>query len=121
MQLTGISAGAPQDCYQEPEESAQGDASMTEIIPPKTVTPCDKIEPVFMDDERRTFEKVAHQTAFATFNNWAHHEARRLCERGSCVTGTCRGHVDVSEWRLEQDDGERFTCAFSAKFFCRCD
>ena len=94
---------------------------MTEITPPQTVTPCKDIPPVSMENEHRSFDKVAHQTAFATFNNWAHHEARRLCGQGSCVTGTCRGHVDVSDWRLVEDEAERFTCAFSATFFCRCD
>ena len=94
---------------------------MTEIIPPQTVMPCEEIPPVYMENERRTFDKVAHQTAFAIFNDWAHHEARRLSKRGSCVTGTCRGHVDVSDWRVLNDDSERFTCEFNASFFCRCD
>lgn len=93
---------------------------MTEIQPPARAMACSEIPTVRMDGERRTFDKVPHQTAFATFNNWAHHEARRMCEKGGCVTGSCRGHVDVSDWRLVEEDGARFTCEFSAEFFCRC-
>lgn len=93
---------------------------MSEIKPSDQIVPCESIERVEMRGERRTLETVPEQTAFATFNNWAQHEARRMCKRGSCVTGTCRGHVDVSDWRVvEQSDG-RFTCEFSADFFCRC-
>ena len=93
---------------------------MSEITPSDHIVPCKDIEPVRMTGERRTMDKVAEQSAFATFNNWAHHEVRRMCERGSCVTGTCRGHVDVSDWRLVEETDEQFTCEFSAEFFCRC-
>jgi len=93
---------------------------MTEITPSEQIVPCQDIEPVHMTNERRTLDKVPHQSAFTTFNDWAHHEARRMCERGSCVTGTCRGHVDVGDWRIVEEDDARFTCEFSAEFFCRC-
>ena len=93
---------------------------MSEITPPETVTACQDIEPVRMTNERHTFDKEPHHTAFAVFNNWAHHQARRLCDRGSCVTGTCRGHVDVTDWKVVAEDDKTFTCEFSAEFFCRC-
>jgi len=93
---------------------------MTEITRTEQIVPCQDIAPVQMSAERRTLDKAPHQSSFATFNDWAHHEARRLCDRGSCVTGTCRGYVDVSEWRLVEDSETAFTCEFSAEFYCRC-
>jgi hypothetical protein len=96
-------------------------SGMSEITPSEHIIPCANIERVKMTDERRTLEKVGGQTPFAIFSNWANHEARHMCERGSCVSGTCRGHVDVSDWRLVEDDEERFTCEFTAEFYCRCE
>jgi hypothetical protein len=93
---------------------------MTEITPSDQFVPCHEIEPVLMTTERRTLDRAPHQSSFATFSDWAHHEARHLCERGSCATGTCRGYVDVSEWRLVEENETRFTCEFSAAFYCRC-
>lgn len=93
---------------------------MTDLPRSERIVPCKDIEPVRMNDERRTLQRVPHQSAFATFNDWALHQARRMCERGSCVTGTCRGHVDVSEWRLVEETPDSFTCEFSAEFYCRC-
>jgi hypothetical protein len=93
---------------------------MTEITPSDHIVPCADIAPVRMTGERRTLKKVPDQGAFATFNNWAHHEARLMAERGSCVTGTCRGLVDVSDWRLVEETDDAFTCEFSAEFSCRC-
>jgi len=29
--------------------------------------------------------------------------------------------VNVTEWRLVESDDQRFTCEFSAEFFCRCE
>jgi hypothetical protein len=93
---------------------------MNEARQTQGIVPCDSIEPVQLNNERRTLSKVPEQSAFATFNNWARHEARHLCERGSCATGTCRGRVDVSDWHLVEESEEEFTCEFSAEFFCRC-
>ena len=94
---------------------------MTDITPPAHPMPCHQIQAVTMQGERRSFERVDGQTPFAVFNNWAHHEARRLCERGGCATGKCRGHVDVTDWRLVDTDDRQFSCEFSAEFYCRCE
>jgi hypothetical protein len=94
---------------------------MTEIVPPETPMPCHQIPSVTLQGERRQFDRVEGQTPFSTFNNWAHHEARRLCERGGCATGRCRGHVDVSDWKLVDGDDQGFSCEFSAEFYCRCE
>lgn len=93
---------------------------MTEITPSETIVPCDTIEPVKMVNEERTFARQPDQNPFAAFNDWAHLEARRMAERGSCVTGTCRGEVAVDDWELVSEDGENFTCRFTAVFSCRC-
>lgn len=93
---------------------------MTEIRASEQIVPCGDIEPVHMTGERRTLNKVPARTPFAVFKNWANHEAARLCERGTCLRGTCRGKVDVSDWHIVEQTDTQFTCEFSAEFFCRC-
>lgn len=93
---------------------------MSEISHREQIVPCAEIPPVHMSGERRTLDKHPERSAFAVFKSWANHEARRLCERGSCVTGTCRGLVDIGDWRLVSEDDAQFTCEFSAEFSCRC-
>ena len=93
---------------------------MSDITPGDHIVPCQDIEAVRMQGERRTLDKKPDQSAFAAFNDWAHHEARHLCDRGSCVTGRCRGLVDVSDWQLVEETESSFTCVFSAEFYCRC-
>jgi len=85
------------------------------------VVPCKDIPVREIRDETVTLDKVPHQSDYVTFADWVRHEANKHCASGHCIQGICHGHAEISFWEKTGDEGESFTCRYSADYTCRCD